>query len=222
MPSWFLLPGIIIATMAAIIASQAMISGSYTLINEGINLNFWARIAVRQPTEMKGQIYIPRVKNILLDGCILIIVYFQSSTHMEAAYGFSITITMLMTTFLLAHFLFYRLKWNKFAVLGLFLLFTIIESSFFIANVAKNKERWMFLFFELFIFMVMYVWHHARFIHKQFVKYVDLGQYSQLINELSSDTTIPQFSTHLIYLTKSRVRHEIDEKNHPLNLLKKT
>ena len=212
MPHWFLIPGIIIATLAAIIASQAMISGSFTLRSEGMNLNFWPRIAVRQPTELKGQIYIPSINNILWIGCILMVLYFRSSTHMEAAYGFSITITMMMTTFLLAHFLRYKLKWNKFWVLGLLLLFTIIESSFFIANVAKIKQRWMFLFFELFIFMTMYVWYYSRKINNRFTKFVDFGRYVCEIKELSQDERIPKFSTHLVYLTKANHRHEIEEK----------
>lgn len=212
MPAWFLLPGVIIATMATIIASQAMISGSYTLINEAMNLNFWPRISVRQPTELKGQIYIPSVNNILWVGCILMIVYFQSSTHMEAAYGFSITVTMLMTTFLLSHFLIYNLKWNKLLVLTLLLIFVTIETSFFIANVAKIKERWMFLFFELFIFLTMYCWYYARKVNNRFTKFVDLGRYVPEIKELSQDESIPKFSTHLIYLTKANARHEIEEK----------
>ena len=121
MPDWFLLIGIIIATAATIIASQALISGSYTLISEAMNLNFWPRVAVRQPSDTKGQIYIPSVNNILWIGCVGMIIYFESSTHMEAAYGFSITITMIMTTFLLTYFLIYKLKWNKVLVVGLML-----------------------------------------------------------------------------------------------------
>lgn len=108
MPSWFLIPGIIIATLATIIASQALISGSYTLISEAMSLNFWPRVVVRQPTETKGQIYIPSVNTILWIGCIMMILYFKSSAHMEAAYGFSITIAMMMTTYLLAFFMLYR------------------------------------------------------------------------------------------------------------------
>jgi KUP system potassium uptake protein len=212
MPDWFLLPGIIIATAATIIASQAMISGSYTLISEAMNLNFWPRIAVRQPTDLKGQIYIPSVNNILWIGCILMILYFQSSTHMEAAYGFSITITMLMTTFLLSHYLLYKVKWNKYLVFLLFVIFLLIESSFFIANVAKIKERWMFLFFELFIFATMYVWYYARKINNRFTRFVDLGKYVDPIKELSHDESIPKFSTHLIYLTKANARHEVEDK----------
>lgn len=212
MPSWFLIPGIIIATTAAIIASQAMISGSYTLISEAMNLNFWPRIAVKQPTELKGQIYIPSVNTILWIGCILMILYFQSSTHMEAAYGFSISMTMMMTTFLLAHYLRYNLKWNKFLVIGLVLIFSMVEVSFLIANIAKIKERWMFLFFELFIFMTMYIWYSARIINNRYTKFIDLGRHVQQINELSKDDEIPKFSTHLIYLTKANTRHQIEEK----------
>src|ERR1035437_1501379 len=148
MPHWFLLPSILIATMATIIASQALISGSYTLISEAMNLNFWPRITVRQPTESKGQIYIPSVNTILWSGCILMILYFKESAHMEAAYGFSISITMLMTTVLLSYFLIFKLQWKKIYIVGILMVFSTIEIAFFIANVAKIKERWMFLFFE--------------------------------------------------------------------------
>jgi KUP system potassium uptake protein len=212
MPHWFLIPGIIIATVATIIASQAMISGSYTLVNEAMNLNFWPRIAVRQPTELKGQIYIPSVNNILWGGCILMILYFQTSTNMEAAYGFGITITMMMTTFLLMLFLFYKLKWNKFLVITLLMLFGTIEISFFIANVAKIEERWKFLFFELGIFTTMYVWYYARKLTNRLTTFVDLGKYANQLKKLSEDTEIPKYSTQLIYLTKANQRNNIEEK----------
>ncbi len=212
MPHWFLIAGIIIATAATIIASQALISGSYTLISEAMNLNFWPRVMVRQPSNLKGQIYIPSVNTILWIGCVLMIVYFRSSTHMEAAYGFSITITMMMTTILLSYYLIYKLKWKKWFVIAILILFATVETSFFIANVAKIKERWMFLFFELFIFMVMYVWYYARKINNKFTKFVDLGKYAPIIKELSEDDNIPKFSTHLIYLTKANNRHQVEEK----------
>ena len=212
MPVWFLIPGILIATFATIIASQALISGSYTLISEAMNLNFWPRVAVRQPSNTKGQIYIPSVNTLLWFGCILMIVYFKSSEHMEAAYGFSITITMMMTTILLSIYLLYIKKWNKIKVYSLLALFAIVETSFFIANVAKIKERWMFLFFELFIFLVMYIWYKARKINNKLTKFVDLGKYSDSLNELSKDDEIPKFSTHLIYLTKANNKQHIEEK----------
>lgn len=211
-PAWFLVPSIVIATAATIIASQALISGSYTLVSEAMNLNFWPRVKVRQPSNLKGQIYIPSVNVILWIGCVLMILYFKASSHMEAAYGFSITVAMMSTTFLLSYYLIYRRKWNKWLVGGIVAIFAFIELSFFVANVAKIKERWMFLFFELFIFMVMYVWFYARKINNRFVKFVDLGKYIPQLKELSEDDTIPKFSTHLIYLSKANSRSQVEEK----------
>lgn len=211
-PNWFLLPSVIIATLATIIASQALISGSFTLINEAMNLNFWPRVTVKQPTETKGQIYIPSVNTMLWFGCVLMMIYFKESSHMEAAYGFSITITMLMTSLLLSYFLYYKLKWHKIYIIIFLVIFGTIEISFFIANVAKIKERWMFLFFELFIFTVMYVWYFARKINNRYTKFIELGKHSNQLIMLSEDDVIPKFSTHLIYLTKANTRHQIEEK----------
>ncbi|HQE33727.1 MAG TPA: KUP/HAK/KT family potassium transporter [Flavobacterium alvei] len=211
-PNWFLLPSVIIATSATIIASQALISGSFTLISEAMNLNFWPRVTVKQPSDSKGQIYIPSINSLLWFGCVLMMVYFKESTHMEAAYGFSITITMMMTSVLLGYFLYFRLKWNKVYVVLFLTVFGAIEIAFFIANVAKIKERWMFLFFELFIFIVMYVWYFARKINNRYTKFIELGKYSEQLTELSQDFSIPKFATHLVYLTKADRRHEIEEK----------
>jgi KUP system potassium uptake protein len=211
-PPWFLIPGIIIATVATIIASQALISGSFTLISEAMNLNFWPRVSVRQPSDIKGQIYIPSVNTILWAGCILMVLYFKTSSAMEAAYGFSITIAMMMTTILLSYYLRYRRKWKPVYVTLVIGLYGIIEMAFFIANVAKIKERWMFLFFELFIFMTMYTWYYARKINNRFVKFVDLGKFTPQLVELSTDDSIPKFATHLVYLTKANTRTHIEEK----------
>lgn len=212
MPGWFLVPGIIIATAATIIASQALISGSYTLISEAMSMNFWPRVSVRQPTELKGQIYIPSVNTILWAGCVLMILYFRSSTHMEAAYGFSITIAMIMTTILLTYYMLYIRKWNLWLVAGIVLVFSSIEFSFLIANIAKIKERWMFLVFEAGIFLVMYAWYYGRKANNKLVKFVQLGRYTHMLKELSNDDSIPKFATHLVYLTKANHREQVEEK----------
>ena len=177
-----------------------------------MNLNFWPRVKVNQPSNIKGQIYIPSVNNILWIGCILMILYFKTSSHMEAAYGFSITIAMIMTTVLLNYFLLFKLKWKQVWVALLIGLFAIIEISFFIANLAKIKERWMFLFFELFIFITMYTWYYARKINNRFVRFADLGKFTPQLIELSGDTTVPKYCTHLIYLTKADSRHQVEDK----------
>jgi KUP system potassium uptake protein len=212
MPDWFLIPGVIIATAATVIASQALISGSYTLISEAISMNFWPRVTVRNPTELKGQIYIPSVNNILWIGCVMMILYFQSSSNMEAAYGFSITVAMIMTTILLAYFMRYIKKWNPWIIGIILIVFIVIEGSFFITNVAKIKERWMFLFFEVCIFLVMYVWYKARQINNKLVNFIDLRHYISRITELSEDENIPKFSTHLVYLSKADRKNHIEEK----------
>mgnify|MGYP006178760729 FL=1 len=212
MPEWFLIVGIVIATLAAIIASQALISGSFTLINEAISLNFWPRVALKHPTNLKGQIYIPSVNTILWIGCVLMILYFKNSAHMEAAYGFSITVAMMMTSLLLAYYLFF-IKKIKIGWIALMLtVFALIEVSFFMANIVKIKERWMFLFFELFIFMVMYVWYYSRKINNRFLKFVNLAEEKNKLQSLSFDDAIPKYATHLIYLSKANKTYEIEEK----------
>lgn len=213
MPAWFLIPGIIIATLAAIVASQALISGTFTLINEAINLNFWQRVAVKQPSETKGQIYIPSANNILWIGCILVILYFQDSSHMEAAYGLAITLAMMTTTVLLSYFLLYKLKWNKAVVYTFLLIFAVIEISFFIANVIKFREGgYITVVGGGLFFFVMYVSFYARKINNQYTQFEDLGKYAHRIAELSNDNSIPKFSTHLIYLTKADRREQIEER----------
>jgi len=213
MPHWFLIPGIIIATMAAIIASQALISGSYTLINEAMNLNFWPRVSVRQPSESKGQIYIPSVNIMLWVGCVLMVLYFKNSSNMEAAYGLAITITMMVTTYLLSYFLLYKLKWNKVLVFSLLMLFASIEISFFISNIQKFPEGgYITIIISSIYIFVMYSVYSGRKISNRFTKFIDLGRYVSDIKELSQDDSIPKFSTHLIYLTKANNRHEIEEK----------
>jgi KUP system potassium uptake protein len=213
MPHWFIIPGIIIATAAAIIASQALISGSYTLISEAMSLNFWPRVGVRQPTELKGQVYIPSVNIMLWAGCIIVMLYFQNSEHMEAAYGLAITLTMMTTTILLSYYLYRVRKW-AFALVGfLGLLFIFIEISFFIANLKKFPEGgFITLIIGGGLFMVMYSWYFARKINNRFVRFVDLFTYLPLLKELSEDDAIPKFSTHLIYLTKADHRSHIEEK----------
>lgn len=213
MPSWFLWIGVFIATSAAIIASQALISGSYTLINEAMNLNFWPRVAVRQPSDIKGQIYIPSANIFLWIGCVFMVLFFENSSNMEAAYGLAITITMMVTTYLLSFFLLYRLRWHKFIVFTLLLIFASIELAFFIANIHKFPEGGYvtLLISSIFIFIMISV-YSGRKISNRFIKFVDLGKYVDQINELSHDPEIPKFSTHLIYLTKANHRHQIEEK----------
>ena len=200
-PERWLLVSVIIATIASIIASQALISGSFTLISEAISLGFWPRIKVKYPTELRGQIYIPSVNWILFTGCILIVLYFQTSEAMTAAYGFSITIAMLMTTFLMYYFLRYIKKYPFWIVGGILSVFVLVETSFFIANAVKLLKRLFFLVFEIGLITTMYVWYNARQITKRLLKMIETAPELLRLKELSQDHSIPKTATHLIYLT---------------------
>lgn len=213
MPEWFLLFGIAIATMAAIIASQALISGSFTLINEAISLNFWPRVTLKNPTNNKGQIYIPSINLILWVGCVAMILYFKNSEHMEAAYGLAITLAMMTTTILLMYYLYYRLRFNKYIILLIFLLFAFIEVSFFIANMKKFPEGgFVTIIISGVFFAVMYIIFYGRRLNNNFTKYVPLSNYRDLLVDLSNDSTYSKYATHLVYLTKADKISEIEEK----------
>ncbi|HJW16305.1 MAG TPA: KUP/HAK/KT family potassium transporter [Flavisolibacter sp.] len=212
MPHWFLIIGIIIATSAAIIASQALISGSFTLITEAMRLNFWPKIRIKYPTVIRGQVYVPSINLILWVGCMAVMLYFKESGKMEAAYGFSITIAMLMTTILMFYYMKFIKKWMAPFIICILLVFLTVEISFFIANVAKIKQRWMFLIFEIGIIGVMYVWYWARKIKNRYVEFVRLEPYLPMLQELSSDFSIPKYATHLVYLTSADNPKEVEHK----------
>ncbi|OQP59395.1 potassium transporter Kup [Niastella vici] len=212
MPHAFLLIGIIISTAATIIASQALISGSFTLINEAVRLIFWPKIKVKYPTDIRGQIYIPSINWILWIGCVAVMLYFRESSHMEAAYGFSITIAMLMTTILMFYYMKFHKKWHMIIISLVLMVFLTVEISFFIANVAKIKQRWMFLVFEVGIIGVMYIWYRARKIKNRYVELVRLEDYIPMILSISRDRSIPKYTNHLVYLTSSDNTKEVEHK----------
>jgi KUP system potassium uptake protein len=211
-PTAFLIPSTIIATAACIIASQALISGSYTLISEAIILNFWPRVTVKYPTDIRGQIYIPSINWILCMGCVLAVLYFKTSEAMTVAYGFSITIAMLMTTILMFYFLRYRQHYRWFMVAPILCMFLTIEGSFFVANSIKVVNMFMFLIFEFALIFIMYVWYRARKINNRFLNFVPLREHIPLLKDLSADATVSKFSSNLIYLTKANNFEEIEQK----------
>lgn len=194
---------IIIATLAAIIASQALISGSFTLIGEAIRLSFWSRQRIVYPTNFKGQLYIPQVNWLLMFGCIAIVLIFKESKYMEAAYGLSVCLTMMMTTSLLFVFLKSR-RYNPIAVYGLTALFTIVETAFLIANLEKFTHGGYVTFLGGFIiFAIMWIWYNGRQLRKKLTAWEDTKEFFGTLKELSNDKSIPQYSTHLVYLTAS-------------------
>ena len=212
MPHWFLLAGICIATVAAIIASQALISGSFTLISEAISLNFWPRVTIKFPTDQKGQIYIPSLNLLLWAGCITMLFFFRKSEHMEAAYGFSIIITMIMTTILMNFYMLNVKRWSQSVVAIIILIFSVVEISFFIANIIKVKESYITFVFSLSMIFVMMIWHRARKIANRYLDFVKIKDHLDAMVELSADKDIPKYATHLVYLTKANNHREMEHR----------
>ena len=212
MPEWFLLPGIIIATTAAIIASQAMISGSFSIINQAILLNFWPRVKVSHPTSNIGQIYIPSINKMLYIGCVVVILFFKESKNMEAAYGLAITITELMTTLLMSLYLYTKRRPLAFIFLFLLIYFTI-EGSFLTANMFKFVNGgWVTLLIGALLFYIMFVWYKGRTIKSKLTRFVDIDQYIPMLIDMKNDETINKYATNLVYFTRSKNDHEIESK----------
>lgn len=212
MPKWFIYFGITIATAATIIASQALISGSFTLVSEALRLNLAPKLKINYPTEAKGQLYVPAVNLLLYLGCIGIVLYFKKASNMEAAYGLAITITMIATSLLFANYL--VLQRTKPAFIYLYLaVYLTIELSFFYANLEKFPHGgYVTLLIGGLLFFVMYDWFRARKIKNRYVEFVRLEQYIPKIQELSNDKTVSKYATHLVYLTSADNPKEIEHK----------
>ncbi len=212
MPEWFIIPGVLIATTAAIVASQAMISGAYTLISEAMRLNLWPKLRIRYPSEEKGQLFIPAINLMMFIGCCLIVLRFRESSNMEAAYGLAIIVTMISTTILFANYLvLHRVKpiWI-YIFLGSYL---IIELGYFVALMNKFVHGgYITLLIGGLMLLVMYVWFRARKIKNRYVEFVRMEHYIPKIQELSNDRSVPKYATHLIYLTSANNPKEIEHK----------
>lgn len=212
MEPWFLPVGVLIATMAAIIASQALISGSFTLISEAIKLNIWPKMKINYPTVERGQSFIPGINLLLFLGCIGITLIFRKSANMDAAYGMAITVTMVMTSSLFSYYMF--IKRVPLAAIATYLVvFLSIEFSFLIANLVKFEHGgYVTVIMGSVLFLVMFIWYKSRRIKNRYVEFVRLEDYVSIIQELSNDRSIPKYATHLVYLTSANNPKEIEHK----------
>lgn len=211
-PKPLLMFGIIISTLAAIIASQALISGSFTLVSEAIKLNLFPRLHTLYPSHSKGQLYIPSINRILWVVCIGIVLYFKSSESMEAAYGLAITVTMLMTSILLFNYLLKK-KIPFIISLTIFVFFTTFEFSFFIANVVKfTHGGFVAVLIAFIILSVMYIWIKSYYIKMGLLENVRISDYKEQLNNLRKDDARPKFATNLVYLTNSYSSKKVEKK----------
>jgi len=212
MPWWFLPFGILLATAAAIIASQALISASYTIISEAIQLSLWPKVKISYPTTRKGQMYISSVNWLVFFAVVAVILIFQSSQNMEAAYVLSITVTMVITSVLMTFFM-QRIKRKTIYILLFVAGSVAIEGTFLVANLADFKNGgWVTLLLGGLFAFIMYAWHRGRAIKNQFTRYVNVSDYSDAITDLSRDETVPLFATNLVYITLANQPDKIESK----------
>ena len=212
MPHAFLPMGITMATIAAIVASQALISGSFTIFSEAMNLHFWPRQHIKYPTDIKGQLYIPFINISLYVLCIIVILFFQTSSNMEAAYGLAITLTMLMTTLLLGCYLKQnKMPWSM--VIPVIGFFVVLESIFFVANLAKFMHGgWVTMLLAGTICLVMYVWFNADKIRNTFVERRDIRKYYDVLSDIKSDSSISKFATNIVYMSRFCGKYDVEQK----------
>ena len=212
MPQSMLIFAIIMATGAAIVASQALISGTFSILSEAMNLHFWPRMRIKHPTHVKGQLYIPVINFAMYIGVVLIILLFRDSSHMEAAYGLAITITMLMTTLLLGFYL--RTKGVARIFILLFLgAYCVIEGIFLAANLSKFLAGgWCTMLIGGILFLMMYVWVHAIKIRHHYISTKPLNEYYQIISDIKADESIPKYASNLVYVNHADKEGTVDDK----------
>jgi KUP system potassium uptake protein len=202
---------IIVAAAATIIASQALITGCFTLVNEAIKLKLWINTTVDYPSQLKGQIYIPSINWFLLIGCLSVIWVFKKSTNMEAAYGLAIIFNMLMTTILLLYYMWMRryARWQT-ILLGFALL--SIEGAFLISNMEKFPHGgWFSLTVAVVLFLMIFVFYQGKSLRKKHTNFVALDEYIPMLKALMADEGIPKEATNLVYMSMADNKSKIDK-----------
>ncbi|HSF88585.1 MAG TPA: KUP/HAK/KT family potassium transporter [Saprospiraceae bacterium] len=212
MPRWFVGTGVVIAACASIVASQALISGSFSLINEAVKLETWFRVQILYPSKHRQQIFIPMINHILFIGSVTIVLYFQTSLAMEAVYGMALNFTMLSTTLLLIFFLRKKLHWDWIRIGAITALFLSIEISFLAANVHKLAHGAGFtMALMVFFILVMVIHYLAKHVLLRKKKFVDIHQYEDIITDVSNDLAIPKYATNIVYLTSAYSVHRMEK-----------
>ncbi|RPH26908.1 MAG: potassium transporter Kup [Bacteroidales bacterium] len=212
MPQWFLLPGVLLATAAAVIASQALISGSFTIVSEAITLNLWPKVKLKYPSRLKGQMYVPSVNWLLFFACVFVVLFFENSSNMEAAYGLSITLTMIMTSFLMLGYL--QIRRTPLILVILFVItYALIEGIFLVANLHKfSRGGWFTLMLAGLLFFVMFVWNRGRMTKKRFTQFYPISDFKELFIDIKKDNTLPRYASNLVYITRADQSADVERK----------
>ena len=201
---------ILLSALAAIIASQALISGSYTLVREAAGLDLMPHLNVQYPSETKGQIYIPSVNNILWFCCALVVLYFQSGSRMENAYGLAITISMLMMTVMFCVYIGVVHR-HPLAAVVFGLVFFALEGVFFVSSLGKFMVGgYVAIFISLLVLFIMVSWYRGTQIEQAQNIFLQMRDHLGAVNNLQNDETIPLCSHNVVYLVKGDNSEEID------------
>ena len=209
-PESFVVFQVILATLAAIIASQSLITGSFTLISEAIKLNLFPKLIIKYPTELKGQVYVSAVNIILFICSSCVVIFFRTSSNMEAAYGLSISITMFVTTLLLGIYL-YKVKNKKIFAIIFLMIFGIEELFFLYANSLKFVNGgYITVLIALLIFIIMFIWYRGTEIKERESQYLTVKNYTKQLLQLSMDKSVPKYATNLVYLTGAKKEEDVD------------
>ena len=211
-PEGLLIYSIVLSTLAAIIASQALISGSFTLVSEAIKLDLFPKLHILYPSSSKGQLYIPSINKLLCIVCIGVVLYFRNSESMEAAYGLAITVTMLMTTILLFQYLLKK-KTPLPLALVMLVFFLVFEVSFLVSNAVKFFHGgYVTVIIASVILFVMYIWSKSHSLETRFRDRVLIEDFKDQLSKLRQDKTLPKYANNLVCLTNCSNRREIDRK----------
>ncbi|MBM6774257.1 KUP/HAK/KT family potassium transporter [Olsenella profusa] len=201
---------VLLSTFAAIIASQALITGSYSIVSEAVRLDLMPHMRINYPSETKGQIYIPLVNTIMWVGCIGVVLLFQTSVHMEAAYGLAITVTMLMTTILLTVYL-SRVRHKSALAAPFAVFFGAIELMFFFSSLTKFFHGgYVTVIMSFAIFVVMYVWRRGTAVERTQTVYLPVKEYLDQLFDLSHDESYPLLADNLVFLTNDSSFDKLD------------
>jgi KUP system potassium uptake protein len=209
-PEELLIVGVVISTLATIIASQALITGVFSLVNEAMKLKLWPALRVRYPSESKGQMYIPSINWILMLGSLTIVWIFKESAAMEGAYGLAIMVNMFMTTSLLV-FYFTTVKKSTYRSVALAVAFFSIEGMFLVSNLDKFEHGgWFTFLIAAIFFFMMFILLKARAMRQRHTEFVDLRHYEAMLKDLQEDQGVPKEATNLVYLSVADSRKYID------------
>lgn len=201
---------VVLSTFAAIIASQALITGSFSIVSEAVRLDLMPHMRIHYPSETKGQIYIPLVNGIMWVGCIGVVLLFKNSEHMEAAYGLAITVTMLMTTLLLFTYL-SRIRHKVGLAVPFALFFGAIEFMFFFSSLTKFFHGgYVTVLMATVLFIVMYVWRRGTAVERTQSVYLPVDKYLDQLSNLSHDDDYPLLADNLIFLTNDSSFDKLD------------